>query len=926
MWNLVPAADVPVGALENCDHIAFQHTSLIQPHVVFLNVDRESLRILNASLNTFEILGIAYEDLIDKPWSDAIVKGSATIPLRISNCPHSNQSHFLDTTLLSKANDPLLTRFHATDTRILIEIEKLEHPADLGVESLADFMVVLGDSLESMQCINSMSAAIDMLRMTLKMDHCLLYRFDPENNGEVIAESRSERCEQSYLGLRFPTRDVPLSARRMMEVASIRTAADQSVDCVPILPRFDPITGDDIDLTAVRARGSVRSCQDFYVNLGVKAKLVLPLKVNGVLWGMIVCHHHDPLRISPLLDSHLKTIARLFCLTIERITYACLRVAEAKGRDALRALSAYQSSLENAVECLQSQIENFKELIPCGGLVLRIAGHVITAGNVPQKQDLALLLDTLLDAADRKNMYTNCIPLRFPKLAHLFDLAAGAIVIPIATNQNDIAVWIRPERISEVSWAGNPNENVHMDQQGGSYLSPRNSFEVWKSKTKHTCEPWRVNEIALADSASMQLALVVLGWYATQASVAKSEFFACMSHELRTPMTAILGYAELLSDERNLDAAPQLSHEYVETIQRNGTHLLKIIDDVLDMAKIESGKLAVERIQVDIEVLAQEVLLLMKPRAEEKKVELKLKIKSKTPRTILSDPVRLRQILLNLIGNSIKFSDAGAVILSIGMDATASEQIAFDVIDHGIGMTPAQQARLFNAFTQAESSTTRRFGGSGLGLMISKNLAILLGGDISITSEHGKGSTFRVTIATGPIESNDFIDFGSESKSPRSNEARPSVGTAVKDVNLCGKRILLMEDGKDNQRLIEFLLRRAGAEVTLADDGKVGIEMLTVDGTLDGPLRHPVPFELILTDMQMPEIDGYTATRLLREKGCELPIIALTAFAMKADSLKCIDAGCNDYLSKPLNRESLIKTVSHWLDNSSSIQKHALNV
>ncbi len=922
-WNLVPAADIPLGAMDNCDRVAFQHTNLVQSHVVFLNIDPVSLRILNASTNTEAILGISFEKVLNSTLDDQLVQGASRLKTKLLHSATTTRNTIVDTSLINHRGEPLMVRVSRLKTRWLFEIELLSTPFDLKPGEIADLPVVISDLLEDVKKLEELGPIVDAIRQSLYLDHCLLYRFDMEYNGEVIAESYSSRVSHRFLGLRFPTRDVPLSARRMMQCTHVRTAMDQQIDCVPIQPRFDPISGEDIDLTLVRGRGSVQTCQSFYVNLGVRAKLILPLSVQGSLWGMISCHHQDPLRISPSLDPYLITIARLTSHAIERMSRELVKQAEERGRKAIRVLAKRSPSFDNALAYLQDNIDDFKSLIPCGGLILRIAGNTMTSGNVPNKDDLAPLLDTLWEASQGKRLTSNCLPTRLPNLEALRAVACGALAIPLGTHRQDIAVWIRPEQVQDVQWAGCPNENVHADIAQAPYLSPRTSFEVWRNQAKGTSISWTDEEISLADSATMQLALVVLGWYATQASIAKNEFFACISHELRTPLTAILGFADLLSEELNPDFAQCPVDEYVETIRRNGAHLLKVIDDVLDMAKIESGKLKVERISVDLETLVGDIVTLMRARADEKRLGLKVIYQSDVPKFISTDPVRLRQILLNLLGNAIKFTEVGSVTLSISMDLSVGERMVFEVIDTGIGMTAVQLTKLFQAFSQADASTTRRFGGSGLGLMISKNLAQLLGGDISVSSVPGTGSTFRVCIATGNIAHSQNVLLKSVTGTAIIERNQSSKTNLRQFQNIADKSILLIEDGVDNQRLIAFLLGKAGATVSIMSNGKRGLESLTLDGTIHGALRLPINYDLILTDMQMPELDGYTTTRMLRQKGCDVPIIALTAFAMNSDAKKCLEAGCDDYLSKPIAKDELLGKVSTWLMHSSRRGKTA---
>jgi signal transduction histidine kinase/AmiR/NasT family two-component response regulator len=401
---------------------------------------------------------------------------------------------------------------------------------------------------------------------------------------------------------------------------------------------------------------------------------------------------------------------------------------------------------------------------------------------------------------------------------------------------------------------------------------------------------------------------------ALAASEAKSQFLANMSHEIRTPMTAILGYADLLADEVAAPENPDRCIEYVNTIKRNGEHLLNIINDVLDISKIEANRMEVESICTNPLQIVKEVMTLMQVKANEKGIRFCGNIQSSIPIAIQSDPTRIRQILMNLIGNAIKFTEKGEVSLSVSFSSHPAPHIGFIVRDTGIGITPQQIEGLFSSFYQADSSMTRRFGGSGLGLQISKRLALMLGGNLTVQSVFGVGSEFAFVLPVNEISA----EPRTETDESKSDAVMPvSSKFEVGKKPLSGVRILLAEDGIDNQKLIAFHLANAGAAVTIVQNGKEAVESLTIDGTLDGSLVIPYGFDLLLTDMQMPDMDGYSATRLLRGKGCRLPIIALTANAMFSDVRMCIDAGCNEHVSKPVNRQQLIETCVQWATSPS---------
>jgi len=384
---------------------------------------------------------------------------------------------------------------------------------------------------------------------------------------------------------------------------------------------------------------------------------------------------------------------------------------------------------------------------------------------------------------------------------------------------------------------------------------------------------------------------------AEESTRCKSEFLANMSHEIRTPMTAILGYADLMVD-RSQSAADR--NDSVQTIRRNASHLLSIINDILDISKIEAGKLHVEHVQASPAEIMADVEKLLRPRALEQGLAFDVDIPGAVPSRIHTDPTRLRQIIMNLTSNAVKFTVKGGICISCRMATSPDAErpvIRFDVSDTGIGIAPSEMESLFGAFMQADTSTTRKFGGTGLGLMISKRLARMLGGDITVVSEPGKGSTFSLEVQTGSLHGVAMIHGPMPSQVPADSTA----GSAVPSDALRGVRILFAEDGPDNQRLISFVLKKAGAGVEIAENGRIAVDKVLTPGA--------VAFDVILMDMQMPELDGYGATAELRTRGYRGPIIALTAHAMEGNRERCVEAGCDEYATKPIDRNALVALI-----------------
>ncbi len=384
---------------------------------------------------------------------------------------------------------------------------------------------------------------------------------------------------------------------------------------------------------------------------------------------------------------------------------------------------------------------------------------------------------------------------------------------------------------------------------------------------------------------------------AEAASQAKSEFLANMSHEIRTPMNAILGYVDLLR-EKTSDADDLKAFDI---IHGNGVHLLEIINDILDLSKIEADRMIIENSDCELPRLLQDVMALMTRQADEKSLEVRMIWDGKIPETIETDPTRLRQVLVNLLGNAIKFTTSGSVELRVGFEpGQAGGDLTLVVKDTGIGMTQEQVEHIFQPFTQAESSTQRRFGGTGLGLAISRRLTHLLSGEITVDSKCSAGSVFTVTLPVrwkGNLMALQTPPAVQEQKSDESQEATPTLPN----------RLLLAEDNPDNQRLFGFVLSEAGADLDIAENGQIAVEMV------DAAKRNGKPYELILMDMQMPVLDGYNAVVQLRERGIETKIIALTANAMSVDRDKCITVGCDDYASKPISPKKLVALVHSHL-------------
>ncbi len=371
----------------------------------------------------------------------------------------------------------------------------------------------------------------------------------------------------------------------------------------------------------------------------------------------------------------------------------------------------------------------------------------------------------------------------------------------------------------------------------------------------------------------------------------KSEFLANMSHEIRTPLGSIIGYSEAAlspgqSRNERMDG--------IRTIHRNGIHLLSLINEILDLSKVEAGKLDMEIMPVSLFEILQDVKNVACVKLQEKKLRCGLNYKYPLPAMINTDPIRLKQILLNLVNNAIKFTSKGHIYINVWC-VQQEEKIYISIEDTGIGISAEQADKIFDAFTQADKSTTRKYGGTGLGLTLSRRLSKMLGGDITLESTPGQGSTFTVSVETGPLNKEHFIHQDNQVD-------MESLPQAANEMPVLEGRVLLVDDVEDNQKLVSFFIRKTGAQVDVAANGQQALDMMQF-----------AKYDLVLMDMQMPVMDGVDATREIRSRKFKVPVVMLTANAYAKDRLECEQAGANGFMTKPTSTSQINEVLINYL-------------
>lgn len=412
---------------------------------------------------------------------------------------------------------------------------------------------------------------------------------------------------------------------------------------------------------------------------------------------------------------------------------------------------------------------------------------------------------------------------------------------------------------------------------------------------------------------------------AEEAAQSKSRFLANMSHEIRTPINAILGFIQILAARHAVKSREEL--EMFELISKNSKDLLTIIDDILTFSKVDSGHMIVERVPVSPRQILEDVQKTMAPRfAEKPGVRFCTEVLGEIPEYILSDPTRLRQIITNVVGNALKFTSKGQVKVcceqlsrKANPDSVLKGEetvvLRFSMTDTGIGIDREKLGKLFRPFTQADTSSTRKYGGTGLGLSISKRLAELLGGDLTVQSEPNRGSRFDLTLnAVVPTqeqlesEENATVVFTKPPGKALQQTSERKSSPMLESLSFAGRRFLIVDDGKINQIVLLTSLKDHGAEVETADNGREAIEII------ERFTSSERPFDVVFMDIQMPVMDGIEATKELRNKGYHHPIVAVTANAFAEDRASALDAGCDDYLAKPVNIQEMLQLIRKLLE------------
>lgn len=892
--------------LTNCDREPIHIPGQIQPHGILLVLREPQLQIVQVSENVAEFVGVPTPEILGRELRDFANREAVEAIFRalaIEDLPGLN---------------PLTVRIgeifcqgtiHRYGGALILELEPKQNDS-----FPFEFYRLLKSTTHQLREADSLlhlcQKIVGEVRRITGFDRVMVYRFEPDDSGSVIAEAKEDGLD-SYLGLRYPASDIPEPARHLYYRNWLRLIPDVSYRSVALVPHDNPLTNAPLDLSYSHLRSVSPLHVEYLQNMGVAASMSVSLINDRRLWGLIACHHNSPHYIDYEVRKTCEFLGQLMSVEIFRQQQQEVRVYDRRVKSIQEQIRQELGHCTEGIETVLNRHQgDLLSLVQAKGLAIALGDKLELVGQTPSEAQTRDLIAWLRTDCCRDVFHTNCrqevfhtdaLAKYYPPARSLQARASGLLSISIFLNTTSYHIlWFRPEQAQTVTWAGKPNKPTIADEDGSLYLSPRQSFQRWQETVREQSLPWPPlaieaarelrNTLLLAALEFSQAALQEAARRAEIANRAKSQFLAKMSHELRTPLNAILGFSQVLSREGNLSSEQR---KHIDIINRSGEHLLALINDVLEMSRIEAGQLFVNEQDFDLHRAIASIYEMMLLKATDKGLNLEVVRDEALPQYVRGDEGKLRQIVLNLTSNAVKFTSVGEVRLRVSSEELSREEILvrINVEDTGSGIPADKLEAIFEPFKQAETGRQANEG-TGLGLSISRQYARLMGGDLTVESLPERGSTFTCTVKLKKAQSLNF--------SLRTN-VQKIVGLAPGQPNY---RLLVVEDVVENRQLMVKLLESVGFEVRSASNGAEAIALWQQ--------WHP---HCIWMDMRMPVMDGYQATRRLRamEPSRKTVILALTASVLDKQPDEVIAAGCDDFVSKPLREEYIFEKMAQHL-------------
>lgn len=894
-------ATVSDEVLKTCESEPIHIPESIQPHGTLLVVDAKGWMIDGISQNAQEYLGMSAEELCGKELRVLFGNSAAWSTTRQRlELELNSPSETRQTISLEGRFSNLICECHCIgDDRLILELERPSVlPGDSRQEDLLGVIREASAILDHGEEIDSVMAVVSRaIRRFTGYDRVMIYKMDQDGHGAVVAEAKRNDLPP-YLGLHFPASDIPKQARKLYIRNRVRLLSDVSYAPVPLLRTGGVGNDGPIDMSLCHLRSISPVHVEYLQNMGVRATLVISIVIDNRLWGLIACHHYTP--------RHLDATIRNRCEQLAHFTSAVVGAEDQ--RQQRRSIESSHQLQQSLVEIVGTGIDWQKRFLKSGcylldqmgasGLALYDAGEYFTLGDVPYSGMLEKVRRLLQPRMESGVAMTDALKYEDEALAGIGADYSGCLLWEISQDPATQLIWFRKEQRRYVDWGGDPRKSLLYGDDPNARLSPRKSFEKWTQLVEGQSQPWTEQDMHRARAIGQ----FVASRKVEDASRRQSQFLANVSHEIRTPMTAILGFTDVLSGNSQEAGTSAERAKAITSIRNHGEHLLSIVDHMFCLCHLEAGSQPIERERISTAAWIEDLRSRFTDGAAQHGLEFGCDVSGPVPRTIVSDRQLLQRLLDALFDNAIKFTDDGTIAFTFMVAPKQPGYVEVLIEDSGSGLAPEDAKRIFQSFYQADGTLTRKQGGVGLGLTLARQIAESLGGTLRLKgSTPGLGTTFSLTLPIGHGEIDDLITI-----MPARGSADFLSSRSAEDETptpLLGCHVLLVEDNADNQRLIAFHLRRAGAHVAMAENGKIALEMV------QRLTSSKESLDVILMDMQMPVMDGYNATQQLRQSGCGVPIIAVTAHAMTGERERCLQCGCNEYVTKPVDYPALNQMI-----------------